>query len=178
MAAVAFQHTPSLVPAQLFWPAKPRDGAKSPPLSSRWLPRGAAGLAVGFPMPGTRRAGLAVTGKPGPGTPPAVCYPTAAFQLATLRPRTGAPNGFLAKAAGKASEVWVFRLGISHNLTAKGIHISFPISTSLSSSSCGSFSFSAILVPEDGAAKPARVPIQLMSLFCNFFIYYLHSSGI
>ena len=100
--------------------SKPRDGAKSPPLPSSSLPREAAGLAAGFPVPGTPRAGLAAPGKLGSGTPPAVCYPAAAFQLAALRPQTGAPKGFLAKAEGKTSEVWVFRLGVSHISPPKG----------------------------------------------------------
>lgn len=100
--------------------SKPRDGAKSPPLPSHLLPRGAAGLAAGFPVPGTPRAGLAAPGKPGSGTPSAVCYPAAAFQLAALRPRTGAPKGFLAQAAGNTLEVWVFRLGVSHVSLPKG----------------------------------------------------------
>lgn len=100
--------------------SKPRDRAKSPPLPPCSLPRGAAGLAAGFPVPGTPRVGLAALGKPGSGTPPAVCYPAAVFQLAMLRPQTRAPNGFLAKAAGKTSEVWVFRLGVSHISLPKG----------------------------------------------------------
>lgn len=73
----------------------------------------------------------------------------------------GAPNSFLAKAAGKTSEVWVFRLGGLSYLTAKGIQVSFPIPTSLSTSLYSSFRFSAIPVPEDGDAKPVR-PIELM----------------
>lgn len=107
--------------------SKMRDGAKSPPLVFHLLPRGAAGLAAGFPVPGIPHVGLAALGKPGSGTP-AVCYPAAMFQLAMLRPQMGAPNSFLAKAAGKTSEVWVFRLrGLSY-LTAKGDSHFFPYS--------------------------------------------------
>lgn len=53
------------------------------------------------------------------------------------------------------------RVRVRH-LAVKGIHVSFPISTSLSSSSCSSFTFSASPVAEAGAAKSARVPTQLM----------------
>lgn len=51
------------------------------------------------------------------------------------------------------------------HLAVKGIHVSFPISTSLSSSSCSSFTFSASSVPEAGAAKSAGAPTQLMDYF-------------
>lgn len=151
--------------------SKMRDGAKSPPLLFHLLPRGAASLAASFPVPGIPHVGLAAPGKPGSGTP-AVCYHAAVFQLATLWPHMGAPNSFLAKAAGKTSEVWVFRLrGLSY-LTAKGIHVSFPIPTSVLTSLCSSSGFSAIPVPEDGAAKPVRVPVELMWLFC-FFLFII-----
>lgn len=89
LAVVTFQHTPSPCASAALLASEPRDGAKSPPLLSHSLPRGAAGLADGFPMPGTPRVGLAAAGKRGRG------------QLATLRPRTGVPKSFWQRQRGR-----------------------------------------------------------------------------
>lgn len=131
-------------------------------------PEGSSRLGRRLPCAWHPARGAGSGGPAGSGTPPAICHPAAEFQLATLRPQPGAPNGFLAKTAGKVSELCLFGLGLPH-LTVKGIHVSFPISTSsLSSTPCSSFSFSATSVPERGAAKSAGVPTQLMCLFCFF----------
>lgn len=122
--------------------SEPRDGAKSPPLPSRSLPRGARlGRRLGRAWHPARGAGSG--GPAGSGTPPAICHPGAELQLAILRPQAGAPNGFLAKAAGKIAEVWLFGLGVSYISLSKGftflslfLHLSHPVHAVLSFFSC------------------------------------------
>lgn len=155
---------------------EPRDGAKSPPLPSRSLPRGAR-LGRRPPRAWHPAGGAGSGGPAGSGTPPAICHPAAELQLATLRPQAGDPNGFLAKAAGKISEVWLFGLGVFHISLSKDSPF-FPYFYISLEQFMWFRRFSATPVPEGGAAKSAGVPTQLMLLFCFFFIYYLHSSSI
>lgn len=63
--------------------------------------------------------------------------------------------------------------GVSHISLPKGIHISFLIPTSLLTSLCSPSGFLAIPVPEDGAAKPVRVPVELMWLFCFLLLFII-----
>lgn len=71
--------------------SKPRDRAKSPPPPSRSLPRGAAGLAAGFPAPGILHAGLAAAGQPGR----ELLLPSATLQLSSSWPHSGLSRGLL-----------------------------------------------------------------------------------
>lgn len=77
-------------------------------------PEGSSRLGRRLPCAWRPARGAGSGGPAGSGTPPAICHPAAECQLATLRPQPGAPNGFLAKAPGKVSEVWLFGLGVSH----------------------------------------------------------------
>jgi len=118
-AVAAFQHAPSPVPAQLFWPAS--QGTE--PSLHLCRPARSRGQRPAWPPAWLCLAPRTRGWQPGHArvrTPAAVCYPAASFQLATLRPHAGAPNSFLAKAEGKTSEVWVFGLGISHISLPKG----------------------------------------------------------
>lgn len=57
-----FQHTPSLVPVQPFWPAS-RGTEPSLHLCRLARSRGERGLAAGFPAPGIPHAGLAAVAR-------------------------------------------------------------------------------------------------------------------
>lgn len=83
-------------------------------------PEGSSRLGRRLPCAWRPARGAGSGGPAGSGTPPAICHPAAECQLATLRPQPGAPNGFLAKAPGKVSEVWLFGLGVSHISLPKG----------------------------------------------------------
>lgn len=167
MAAVAFQHTPSLVPAQLFWPAS----RGTEPSLHLCRPTCSRGERLAWPPASPCLAPHVRGWQRRASRGRELLLPSATLQPRSSWPRSGLGRELL-KASWHRQQEHIGGLGFQVRglscLTAKGIHISFPVSTSLSSSSCSSFSFSAIPAPEDGAAKPARVPIQLPRLFCFF----------